>query len=435
MRLLVILLFFITPSFSSALQLEDLNIFSSEAEPFNAEIGVDDLNGEKAENIRIIIPEKEEFADAGIIYNKYNETFNFKFVKVNEERGIIQITNTEIIPDSKIAILITVQYSNGGVTKEYAAKKKLIQEAPKEKIVEPDVPVVAKVEAKSLKIDISTGDNLKNIAQNILWAYFDNNVSVEQIMTALRRNNISQMKKQGYVFKNNVSVMIPDYNAIISQSADDAKNEINTYFKVAVRHRYPTKQRSSYAENSSKVEIINDSEDEYGADSENQNSLEEEKNNITDQISDVGNQENRVDNVIELQNEELSKLQKQLRSNRKEEGGFFNTMVNFLSDIMDSFIADPIFWILLAIIFIIATFVIKTILFAKSSINYQEMARENAFDDQQPEMEGSASKFELARAFIDMGNVRQAKMILKDIIMTGNPQEKQEAQMILSNIG
>lgn len=452
-------LFFLVVPSALALELGDLNIFSKKGEPFRAEIRVENLNDEREINVRIGIPPREEFIAADVPYKSYLKDFLFRFRKTNADRGFIEVRNTRPIDDDDIAFLLSVSWSNGGIIREYA----VVQAATFQEDAQTTNPAQSNQNTSALRMEIVAGDNLENVARAIYLAHFNNTaVTVAQVMTAIRRNNAQDFfatrGAASYRLRTNTTIIIPDQEEVVNQSARDAQREINTYYRTQQRYTQrrstqstsrrvdrkpsvttPSNSSSQDVARSAQMRLLTDQTEGLEAQAtlqeERLSVLFEERTNLVGQVQSLDKQIVNIDNILSVKSVELLDLQQQLAA-VKGPTNWFDTATQWAEEVLNLFGSDPILWSLLAVLAVILFIILKVIIFPKSrqSMIHDMDDGSNEFQAPHGEAASTPSKLELAAAFIDMGNIRQAKIILRELLTNGSPEEQQQVRSMLSRI-
>ncbi len=160
--------------------------------------------------------------------------------------------------------------------------------------------------------------------------------------------------------------------------------------------------------------------------------LQNQINNINSHIANLNKQyQTRLTNIEQNNNVQQANIQKtnqqvqNLNSQIQQAQSVDQQQRNIYRYVIAAMIAVILLVIILLIVFIKRG--------KKQTIVHQELEQDSDYDFMGSD-ESIPSKLDLARTYIDMGDIKDAKKFLQEVIELGNPEQQQEARDLLAQI-
>ena len=349
------MLLFKTSFVLSKPQIGAFQVFSNN--PFEGAFAIYDLPEDfQYDDVAIeVVQDEDEYASRKIPYFDYLKSLTIQQLKGDGEIAVF-VRNEKLVGSKRIAILLKINLPD---------QDPLIEEiltAPRlrdQSVAEPDfVPAPAaepapipeplpEIEEVSFEtIDIISSDNLENISQAIKQAFYrQESLSLEQVMTAVRRTNIYAFSD--YELLPDTKIEKPSYEEISSQSARLAKEEIQQNYGPLLRDR----PRGGGGSRLSLLAL--ETQDEISSLIGELNELDGEPG---DNFIEANNQEQRLDSLsqqIALKAQQLEALERKIQDKQRQAGPSIE------SDAYGDIFVEYEFVFLLLLCLIIATLIYK----------------------------------------------------------------------------
>ncbi len=369
-KLIVSIIFIFIPINIMAFDIGQLNAFYeySDNEPFYAEIVIRNLGEEDPGNLRAEVLSQRDFETADLPYGEYEQGYEVDVIDVDKTSALLVVTNDASIPYNEIALLVEVRNAQTG--EAYTRKFSTLQSPAPPQPEEAPTPTPLELEETSsvappatvsttvpvtnaLTMDLVQGDTLENVGEAILLAYYrSQSVSLEQVMTAVRRNNVALLDpNHSYQLIPTGRALIPSYEQVLEQSYEEARAEIDTYYRTyfsenswkaafapspgRVRLDTSDSQESSLARNSS-------SSSNYDGELSAQiDSLLARRNAIIEAIQSLDEEVFAYQSQLDIYNQQLEEYEALLREARSSLG-IAAIISGFISDVVDVIRDNPL---------------------------------------------------------------------------------------------
>ena len=356
---LFLLLFTKTSLVLSEVQVGAFQVFSTE--PFEGAFAIYDLSEDlQLEDVAIeVVQDEAAYASRQMPFLDYLQTLSIEALSGDGEIAVF-VRNQSRIDNDNIAILLNLDLPNQDpILEEILTAPRLNDPSEADAGIEAALPAdpaavpetLPELEEISLEtIDIIPSDNLENISQAIKQAFYrQESLSLEQVMTAVRRTNI-------YAFSNydllpDTQIERPSFDEISSQSARLAKEEIQQNYGPLMRDRPRSQGGSSLSI------LALETQDEITNLLGELNELDKGQDRNYIQIDE--NQDQRLDSLsqqIAVKAQQLEALERKIQ----EKQGQKNPSI--ASDAYGDVLAEYEFILLILLSLIIATLIYKLFL-------------------------------------------------------------------------
>lgn len=440
---------------------------------------VNDPDGLARDELRVAVASEGDYRRQGLAYTNFVRDLNVQYKRINRRRGEISIS-FPYAPVEEVAILLRLEWSQGLAWTHWLVRPEeilrastggavvRIQAAPSRRQPSSrERPTIEDMEG--LRIDTSRGDNWRNVADTVRQVYLRQEpINTEQVMLALRdRNPDAFTGPSDAVLRIGVSLVLPAYYDIQARNSAEARSVVRRLLARQIATR-------------SRLELSPGAEAGRQAVLEERDAAKRSETETTQRLASVDTQLEQVTKLIELKQEQLSRIEEvAAQAEPTEEQSLdpsqqLSQLLNQrFQQLIDEARARPVFWglaglaILLAAIFLFLFYrlVHRRSLSPRARASLMRnlrrgQQRRSLFDAKEPEGDADRiavpppsrrstqpassddrvqddvtnANLDLARAYINMGEAKKARALLDAVLKDGTDAEKRKARKLLEDL-
>ncbi|MGZ5007153.1 MAG: FimV/HubP family polar landmark protein [Methylobacter sp.] len=250
----------LAPASGHTLGIGEIKLHSALNQNLNAEIALT-LSGESVSDIKVNLAPSEKFDEAGVAWTYFLSKIKFETVTQSNGSAVIKLTSKEALKEPFLDFLLEVSWPKGSLYREFTVlvdPPSVYSPAPvpvssrTENYVQP--PVAAAPSQAHANGQSSEDEYGPTRANDTLWSVAERvrgqrDVSVEQMMIALYEANPHAFYKGNvYALTTGKMLKIPEIEAVLKSSRNQALAEFNRHTQAWKNHSAPSAQLDSAKE-------------------------------------------------------------------------------------------------------------------------------------------------------------------------------------------
>ncbi|MGZ5009543.1 MAG: FimV/HubP family polar landmark protein [Methylobacter sp.] len=241
----------LAPASGHTLGIGDIKLHSSLNQNLDAEIALT-LSGESVSDIKVNLAPPGKFDEAGVSWSYFLSKIKLETVTHPNGATVIKVTSKEALKEPFLDFLLEVSWPKGNLYREFTVlvdppsvynKATIPVSTSTERNTQP--PAVALQPQSHANAQSSNGEYGPTLKKDTLWSVADrargqSDVSVEQMLMAIYEANPHAFYKENvYALTSGKMLKIPEREAILKLSRNQALAEFNRHTKAWRNHSAP----------------------------------------------------------------------------------------------------------------------------------------------------------------------------------------------------
>ena len=247
----------LAPASSYSLGIGEIKLHSALNQNLNAEIALT-LSGESVSDIKVNLASPEKFDQAGVSWTYFLSQIKFETITQSNGSAVIKLTSKEALKEPFLDFLLEVSWPKGNLYREFTV---LVDPpsvynqptAPAASSAGKDVQAAAVPPQRQVHANgqASAGEYGPTLEKDTLWSVAErargqNDFSVEQMIMAIYEANPQAFYKENvYALMSKKILKIPEREAVLKLSRNQALAEFNRHTKAWKDHSAPVRAETA----------------------------------------------------------------------------------------------------------------------------------------------------------------------------------------------